>query len=372
MAGATISPALPAITEHFAGSPGAEVLSRLVLTLPALFIALCAPVGGLIADRVGRRPLLLWSTVLYALAGSAGLVVDSLDALLVSRALLGVAVGGLMTASTTLIGDYFNDYRRSRVLGLQAAFMAFGGVLFLLAGGLLADVHWRMPFLIYAVPVALLPLILAVIREPLRNDPGEPIADNPAKLPWITIAGLYFMGLLGMGLFYLLPVQMPFYLTELGYTRATVTGIALSFNTVAAALSSLAFRHIRSRIGPWPILVFTFLAVAAGLMLLFLAHGLVLLACGLIMVGTGLGLLMPNISQWLLSLAPMASRGRVISGFTTSIFLGQFLSPLVTHPVSQAVGLRTGFAFFSTVTWIIVAGIVLARVAGPADAQASG
>lgn len=362
MAGATLSPALPAITVHFAEAPGAELLSRLVLTLPALFIALFSPIGGLIADKLGRRPLLLWSTVLYVLAGSAGLVVDSLTALLASRALLGIAVAGLMTASTTLIGDYFSDSRRNRVLGLQAACMAFGGVLFLLAGGLLADVHWRMPFLIYAVPIILLPLIMAIIREPGRGREGgiDQVADPDP--PWATFGGLYLMALLGMGLFYLLPVQIPYYLRELGYTSATVTGIALSLNTVAAALSSLAYRHVRSRMDPWSILLLTFLSIAVGLLLLFLAHGPAVLACGLILIGAGLGLLMPNLSQWLLAVAPRTIRGRVISGLTTSIFLGQFLSPLVTQPVSQALGLRASFGLFAIVTLLVIVGIFMTRL----------
>jgi MFS family permease len=56
MAGATIAPSLPAMREVFVGTPGAEVLVRLVLTITALAIALTAPLAGVFADRVGRRP----------------------------------------------------------------------------------------------------------------------------------------------------------------------------------------------------------------------------------------------------------------------------------------------------------------------------
>lgn len=72
MAGATIAPSLPAMREVFAGTPGAEVLVRLVLTVTALAIALAAPLAGLFADWIGRRPLLLGSLVLYALTRSPG------------------------------------------------------------------------------------------------------------------------------------------------------------------------------------------------------------------------------------------------------------------------------------------------------------
>lgn len=60
--------------------------------------------------------------------------------------------------------------------------------------------------------------------------------------------------------------------------------------------------------------------------------------------GTGLGLIIPNINLCLVSVAPDAIRGRVLSGVTTSIFLGQFLSPLVSQPLSKIVGLGTTYA----------------------------
>src|SRR5690606_32866450 len=59
MAGATIAPALPAIETVFAAEPDAALLTRLVLTAPALAIAICAPFAGGLADRIGRRPVLL-------------------------------------------------------------------------------------------------------------------------------------------------------------------------------------------------------------------------------------------------------------------------------------------------------------------------
>lgn len=73
MSGATIAPSLPAIEAHFAATKNAGLLTRLVLTLPALFIAFCAPFAGGLADRFGRRPLLIGSIVLYGFAGISGL-----------------------------------------------------------------------------------------------------------------------------------------------------------------------------------------------------------------------------------------------------------------------------------------------------------
>lgn len=155
MAGATISPALPAIEAHFADSAHAPILTRLILTMPALFIAVCAPVAGVLADRYGRRPVAIAAVVLYGLAGMSGLIADSLPGLLVGRALLGVAVAGVMTVATALVGDFFTGPARERFMGLQAAFIGIGGLFFLTGGGLLAEFHWRAPFLIYVVAFGL-------------------------------------------------------------------------------------------------------------------------------------------------------------------------------------------------------------------------
>ncbi|MEX0742256.1 MAG: MFS transporter, partial [Phycisphaeraceae bacterium] len=143
MAGTPVAPALPTMAVAFEGQPSVDLLVRLMLTMPGLFIALLAPASGWLVDRFGRKPLLVWGTVLYAAAGSTGLYLDSLWAILVGRALLGVAVSAIMTAAVTLIGDYFTDTARHRFLGSQAAFMSAGGMVFLLAGGMLADVSWR-------------------------------------------------------------------------------------------------------------------------------------------------------------------------------------------------------------------------------------
>jgi MFS family permease len=105
MSGATISPSLPAMQEYFANVENSELLVRLVLTIPALFIAFGGLFAGQLADRFGRKPLLIVSTLVYGFAGCSGLVLNSLWTLLIGRALLGLSVAGVMTGVTTLIAD---------------------------------------------------------------------------------------------------------------------------------------------------------------------------------------------------------------------------------------------------------------------------
>ncbi|MER7859715.1 MFS transporter [Amycolatopsis japonica] len=63
--------------EDFAETPGSGLLVRLALTVTSLAIAISAPLSGIVADRVGRRPLLLTGLGLYAVSGTAGFFVGA-------------------------------------------------------------------------------------------------------------------------------------------------------------------------------------------------------------------------------------------------------------------------------------------------------
>ncbi len=90
MAGAIISPALPEISRAFDHLADPELMSKLILTLPALFIALLAPVAGYFVDWSGRKKVLLFSLLLYALAGTTGAYLSNIYLILAGRALLGI------------------------------------------------------------------------------------------------------------------------------------------------------------------------------------------------------------------------------------------------------------------------------------------
>lgn len=94
MVDTAISPALPAIRSHFIGVENADLLARLVLVLPSLFVAFGAPIIGALIDQIGRKSVLGVSTVLYGLAGGAGYLLNTLPILLVSRAMLGIGAAG--------------------------------------------------------------------------------------------------------------------------------------------------------------------------------------------------------------------------------------------------------------------------------------
>ncbi len=112
-----LAPALPAMTTAFKDVPNSDLLVRLVLTTPALFIAIGAPISGFLLDRLGRKPVLIVGLFVYALAGSAGFYLNTIYVILISRAILGLSISAIMSGFTTLLMDYFEGKELERFMG---------------------------------------------------------------------------------------------------------------------------------------------------------------------------------------------------------------------------------------------------------------
>ena len=345
MSGATIGPVLPLMSEVFADTPNAEFLTRLVLTMPALFIVLSSTGCGYLVDRYGRKKILLGATLLYGLSGSAGAWLDTLTAILVSRALLGISVAAVMTVCITLIGDYYKDTERQHFMGIQTAAMAFGGVIFISAGGFLADISWRAPFLIYTFALFLLPAIALIITEPEKAETSGPDPKNNgvSRAPLLTIFLIIAAAFSGMAMFYMIPVHIPFLLSGFGDISNTRIGLALSSFVLMGALVSLQYHRFLKRMSYPSIYLICFFLLGSGYMLISFSDSYYEIYAGMILGGIGSGLLMPNSNVWLLSEAPDHLRGRFSGMLTTAVFLGQFLSPIMTQPLVDVLSISMVF-----------------------------
>ncbi len=368
MAGATISPALPRIQEHFgieSGSPS-ELWVKLLLTIPALFTAIGGAPSGVLIDRYGSRLPLLIAVVLYAFAGSSGLWLDDIPALLVGRALLGLSVAMITTASVALIADYYQGSKRVQVLGWQAAFMGFGGVVFLLLGGLLADINWRLPFLIYLVAFGAVPLVarLSEPHPPVQPSEETLLAAGPAQLPVVTIGMVYILTFITMVIFYMIPVQLPFYVRSLGFGGGREAGIAIATVTLASALASVAYAKLKANLSFSKVLMCLYFLMASGYGVMANAGNYGVLLLGGAIAGLGLGLVLPNMNVWLNAKTPPEIRGKVLGGLTTCLFLGQFCSPLVVQPLVGSLPLAGTYSLAAGVLFLmalLIAAVLLTR-----------
>jgi MFS family permease len=371
--GAIMAPTLPAIRSQFIGVENIDFWVRFILTLPPLLIAFSAPAAGYIVDTTGRKIVLVTAVVMAGLAGVSGYFLQTFTTILVGRAILGLAVAGLMTSTTTLIADYFYGAERSRFMGIQAGFMGLAGTMLLPLTGALADTSWRTPFLVHLLAFAILPFILIFIFEPsgqercldkppAQGEPGTCAAQSiqesktaplPAEIPVTPvrlIAFIYGVILLLEIAFYIIPVYLPFYLQDSVGASAAQTGLAISSMSLSFAISSIFYGRTAQRLDHISVLMLGFFLIGSGYVLVTLSAGSALLIVGLVVAGIGLGQLVPNLYVWLADEAPVQIRGRVIGGFTTALFLGQFLSPIVSQPIVSA---------YSTANTFLITGVIL-------------
>ncbi|MBO6784057.1 MAG: MFS transporter [Alphaproteobacteria bacterium] len=344
---AGVSPALPAIARAYSDIAGIELLAPMVLTITAIAIAVTAPFAGLVIDKFGRKPVLVCALLLYLVAGLAPVWLDSLPAILASRALLGIAAGSILTVSTTLIGDFYEGAARNRMAGVQFACMGLAMAVGTAVAGILADIGWHLPFYMYAVAVLVLPLAWFGVREPRisRAETVESMTVDVARdIPVAGIALIYALVLAGMMSTFLVPSQMPFLLPEIGVPEAWIAGFAIALFNLVTAGTATAFRWLRARLDNRALLAGSFFFLGSGLLLAATATGPGQALVGMLIAGIGFGPLMPTLNAWLLSLAPVTVRGRLVGGLTFCQFLGFFLSPFFVHPVAERLDMTGAFA----------------------------
>lgn len=325
--------------------------------------ALLAPVAGYFVDRSGRKLVLLLSLALYAMAGTTGAYLSNIYLILVGRAFLGMAVGALMTAVLTLIGDYFEGLSRGRFMGYQAAFAGLGGMVFISMGGLLTDVHWRAPFLIYAFSLVVMVFAWRFVTEPGKQVAVDRSVDH-VKATQGHIPGkvylVYLVGFFSMSVFYMIPVQMPFMLSALeGISNAQV-GFAIAFMNITSVSTALNYGRIKKRLSYPAVMALVYVLVAAGYIIISQSQHYWFLIGGILVAGAGFGMQMANINMWLVSLAPAPMRGRLVGYLNAIIFLGMFLSPVLLQPLINISSLYDSFFLVAVLLLVLATAFIYA------------
>lgn len=363
MAGATIAPSLPQMEEVFKETAHAAFMSRLILTIPALFIAILSPIAGFIIDNYGRRKTLIISLLLYAVAGTSGLYLKDIYTLLAGRALLGVAVAGTMTTTITLIGDYFDGTERRRFMGYQGSFMGLGGVVFIFLGGVLADLNWRLPFALYFFSLLIMVMAVKFIYEPDRiQRKTKSFSLKYLKHAPPRVLLIYFTAFLGFLFFYIVPMEIPFLLNDRTPVSSTIVGLSLGISILTGSVISYHYGKIKKQLSYHAIYAFTFTMMAMGYGIICFAEIYILFLAGLLLQGLGTGLLMPNSNLWLVNIAPSEIRGRMIGNLSFFVYTGQFLSPVFFNPLANLAGPQNGFGIIALIMLVFAASFLMMKV----------
>ncbi|WP_027593293.1 MFS transporter [Pseudomonas sp. LAIL14HWK12:I7] len=322
-----LAPVLPRMQAHFADTPGAEVLVPISLTIPALVIALLAPFAGVIADRLGRKPLLLASMMLYSLCGLLPLWLESLLGIVISRAGLGLAEAGIMTCCTTLMGDYYQGGRRERLFALQMVATSLSAAVFIALGGALGQNDWRLPFVLYGAGLLLLPLMAMLLWEPKVAEAAA-LSGKAEDFPWRRLLPLYLLTVLAGVSLFIVPVQAGFLLTLLHVDSPQQIGMTMGANQLGVLAGALSFRLLNAQ-RRQHLLLLAFATAGGGGLLMATTDNPALVVVAVLINGLGIGLMLPTLITGVMRQVDFTQRGRATGGFTAALFAGEFISPLV-------------------------------------------
>jgi predicted secreted protein len=99
---------------------------------------------------------------------------------------------------------------------------------------------------IYLVALILIPCVVFLLPEPIKNNSGDITSEEHiTKLPIAVIATTYIAAFLSQIVFYMIPVQLPFYLKDLVNANASQSGLAIAFATFFSAVTSLLYQRIK-------------------------------------------------------------------------------------------------------------------------------
>lgn len=353
MSNVAIITSLPHLRDHFLDVESIDFLSRLMITLPSLSIAILSPFLGHLLNHFSKKSALIFALLFFSVTGSAGLYVVGIDALLMSRFMFGIAVAMLMILTTALVGDYFSQDERHKYMGMQSAFTSLGGLLFLVGGGLLSDIDWRYPFGVYLVGVLYIPFVKLFIKEPNSHAKMQ-TSDGPASL-----GKIYFLAFLLMLVFYILPTQMPFLMIQHFGASGTLTGSIIATAFVFNALGAMSFSRLKKRFEFKHIYFIGMSIVGVGFLLIGLVQDVHYFFLTSPILGFGGGILMTNIVAWMLSQSEAKTRVKSSGYLTSALFFGQFASPVVFYPIVAVVGVQN---FFEVVGGLIVLVLVGLKV----------
>ncbi|MCA9660405.1 MAG: MFS transporter [Myxococcales bacterium] len=263
-----VAPILPRIGEALAIP---EALRGTLITSYTVAQAIFALIIGPISDRAGRRPVLLAGAGAMLVALLLHALPGDYASMITVRALAGAAGGLLTGVAVAYIGDYFPYNRRGWASGWVMSGFAFGQVLAIPAGTILAAAFgFRAPFLLFALPMAAsFVLILVGVPQPsVRREGGAggvgaALRTYAAMLrtPAIAAAALTF-GLMFMAMA-TFAVYLPTWLEN--QRGATPKEIAAMFMVggVASVFAGPQMGRISDRIGRKPMIVASCLGMAA-------------------------------------------------------------------------------------------------------------
>ena len=350
---------LPQIGIAYSATPGAALLTQVIGAVSSFCFAVGAPFAGTLIDRLGCRRVLTPSLCVFAVAGAAPALVDSLWAIIALRAILGVALAGIFTAGLTGIGA-LPDRVRARMFGWFSVVGGAAAIVMFPLIGMLAAHGWRLPFLVNLIALPIVPLAMLLPRDlgrAGRSTPADGVAagrllDGPMLILFVLA------GFVGMAMF-IGPMYSPLYFASLGVTDTRLMAVPITLASIAAVLASASYGLLHRKFGVSGVSILTLLLIAGALLLSGTASSIPIFTVGIILAGAGVAAFAPNVSAAAVELSAGRNPARALGTANGVMFGSQLLFPFIADAVMRAAGLAAVFVAFGGCSLLLGAALWL-------------
>lgn len=374
MGNSLLAPAIPDILDEFDQPDSAAGLLVAATALPGIVLA---PVIGILADRLGRRRVLVPCLATFGVCGIVVAVAPTFEIMLVARFGMGVGAAGLVNLAVVLISDTFVGEQRTLWIGRNAGVLTAALASFPLASGIITELAgWRWALAAYglgAVTAVAAWVVLPADRPERAMSVADQLRGMGDAMRNRRILATYIGGGLGFAtMFGVFLTVLPTHLESEFGLSAGWRGVLIGLPSVTSSLSAFNLRRIRQRVGTRRLLVTTALAWVAAFVVIGVAGSLVLLAVGTLLYGAAEGAMLPTMQDTALTAAPDTQRAAVMATWTGFARLGQTTGPLVAGAVLAASGSGTAL-IAGAATAAVMAGIFATiRPNAPSHADLAG
>lgn len=336
----SVMPVLPTLMEVFDTDPAGVSWVVTAFALPGIFMA---PLAGILADRVGRRRILVPCLFLFGAAGFACVFATSLPVLVGLRFLQGMGAAPLGVLNLTLLGDLYSDAQRATVMGYNASVLSVGTALFPALGGVMAWMGWWGPFLLPLISLVMGVVVLTWLDSPEPKS-SEGLSSylkgalstliTRKALGLLSLTFLIFIILYGCFITYL-PILLDFTFQA----GPAAIGLILSTASALTALASSQLGRLSERFRPSTIMVGACFFYAISLLLTPRMGVMWHMILPMALFGLAQGLMIPSVMTLLTGLAPLERRAGVMSAYGMILRLGQTVAPVLMSLVFAGFGL---------------------------------
>ena len=341
-----------------------EVSSQQITLIVTAFlvpVAIGTPIFGFLGDRFGKKQILIPSLLLFALGGVLCATAQDFRSLIEWRCLQGFGAASLEAMVISALSDLYKGKRVTTAMALNASAIGVGSTIYPALGGGLADINWRLPFLLslLAIPVAVLVLLklkLPAQAVKLENIDFKTYVRNIGNsIKHREVIGLLFLVIslfaIQFGAFY---TFTPVLAGTVMKAPASAIGIIFSGNSISLALVALLVSLFATKLSEVKLIKFSLVVFAVSLLLIFNTPRLSLLLIPSMLIGAVEGMAYPSIQALLAKFAPEGYRAGFMSMNVSIQAFGRALGPILAAIALQLGGMPAIYYGGAALTLVIL------------------